>query len=504
MLDYLSHGSAAFGEIAAVDSFGGGTAEWYFSTSGYTSQSGDTPPYRHMPGRLTQPITWAITLSTAGGVVEGLQRQSGTVRVTNRDGALDPILTQWGTVGHRVTCRLGQLGWSYASFGTVFSGRIEAVEANADDELEIRVGDVLSALDAPIQSNFYTGAGGVEGGDDLAGKPKPLAYGEIDNVPAVLVDAATLTYQVHDGPIDGIRGVFDDGVALTVAAGSPAAAGEYLSDDVNGTFTLGAAPAGIVTVDLGGDASAPGHVNTTADLVRRILFRHAGLDESDLDSASFSALTAAQPAVVGLYLATTPIDISTVVDRLLSGVSAWGGFDRLGKFRVGRLDEPSGAIAAVFSDVEIESLARRVMNPQPFWRTTVGYLKCWSVNTAPAASTNPVRRDFLSQEYREAIANDATIQTAYPAAVDAPILASTMISPTDAQTEAARLLALYGLPRVIVEIVVSRSAWALSLGDVVQITYQRYGLESGQVGSVVGIVEDAAGGRTTLSVFMER
>jgi hypothetical protein len=49
-----------------------------------------------------------------------------------------------------------------------------------------------------VSTNTYAGTGGLEGGTDLKGKPKPRA-GATLNVSAPLVDSANLIYQVHDG-----------------------------------------------------------------------------------------------------------------------------------------------------------------------------------------------------------------------------------------------------------------------------------------------------------------
>ena len=127
--------------------------------------------------------------------------------------------------------------------------------------------------------NFYLGTGGTEGGDDLKGKPKPLCFGQVFNVPAVPVDTANLIYQVHDGIINSVTAAYDRGVALNKVGGVPAA-GEYSDDLANGTFTLGGSPTGTVTADVQGSAD-PSYVSVTSDIVKRVVKSYGGLKDDD-------------------------------------------------------------------------------------------------------------------------------------------------------------------------------------------------------------------------------
>jgi hypothetical protein len=60
-----------------------------------------------------------------------------------------------------------------------------------------------------MQPNVYAGTGGVDGGADLAGKRKPLCFGNPRNVSPVLLVPSLLIYQVHDGSVAGIDNVYD-------------------------------------------------------------------------------------------------------------------------------------------------------------------------------------------------------------------------------------------------------------------------------------------------------
>ena len=187
-------------------------------------------------------------------------------------------------------------------FAIIFKGTGVGWVAN-EDLLRLAVVDKLAELNQPIQTNFYLGTGGLEGGSDLTGKPKPLCYGECHNVPMVQVDAANLVYQVHDGAISSIDAVYDRGVALTVSpGGSPSPdAGEYEVTASTGTVQIGSSPAGLITADVKGDATST-YVNSVADIIKRLLEIRLSWNDQNFDSPAFATLQALNSATVGIWI----------------------------------------------------------------------------------------------------------------------------------------------------------------------------------------------------------
>src|SRR5690606_23218663 len=200
----------------------------------------------------------------------------------------------------RVRVWLGGDGFRLAEFGLVLDGAVEQLEFD-DLLLTLRLRDLQARFEVEVARTSYAGTGGGEGRTGLAGRPRPLCFGRALRVPAVLVDPATLLYQVHDGPIAEVDAVYDRGLALAKTVGTPAA-GQYRSDPASGGFTLGASPAGKVTADVRGDA-AGGYVETAAGLLRRIATSRGGFADPDgLDIDAFAALEAAAPAPLGLFV----------------------------------------------------------------------------------------------------------------------------------------------------------------------------------------------------------
>ena len=78
-----------------------------------------------------------------------------------------------------------------------------------------------------------------------------------------------------------------------------------------------------------------------------------------------------------------------------------------------------------------------------------------------------------------------------------------LASGTDAASEVARLLALRGVQRDTFRLVVplDTETAVLDLGDVVTLTYPRYGLNGGRLLRVLGVSPDAVRGQLTMTVW---
>src|SRR5690606_29502373 len=86
------------------------------------------------------------------------------------------------------------------------------------ERISIPLRDRQAELEVPLQDDLYAGTGGLEGTADLTDKPRPVALGDVRNVPAVLVDPARLIYQVADSEIEALT-VYDRGIELGTNAG---------------------------------------------------------------------------------------------------------------------------------------------------------------------------------------------------------------------------------------------------------------------------------------------
>lgn len=226
------------------------TVPHYFSDDGFVTAPTDMPSNTYFDPRLLAALNFERQLFAGGRLSGRSVPGAGTLQLNNADGALDPM-TALAFDGRRVRVLLGGEDFAYAGFKTIFDGTADGVEFD-DVTVTVRLRDLQSRFEAGIARGIYGGTGGLDGRSGLKDREKPLAFGRVYHVPAVLVDPSALIYQVHDGPIEDVDAVYDAGLALTKVSGAPSA-GQFSVDTASGTFRLSASAAGTVTADVRGD-----------------------------------------------------------------------------------------------------------------------------------------------------------------------------------------------------------------------------------------------------------
>ncbi len=192
-------------EITAYDPGIAGTKVLRYCTgAGYTTGPADTPTNTYYEPRVIQPGTIKQSMFDDGTTGGASKTGYGEIVLSNPDGELDGVL-DYGLDGQQVVVRAGQPGAPYPSgFATVLTGTME--QPVGGDKLSIRIRDRQAELNVPIQPEKYLGNNalplGLEGVDDLKGKPKPLLFGSRKNITPVLVNTSKLIYQVNDGGVD--------------------------------------------------------------------------------------------------------------------------------------------------------------------------------------------------------------------------------------------------------------------------------------------------------------
>jgi hypothetical protein len=465
--------------VEPYDPATGQTVALYLSDRGLVTGAASEPPHRWFEPRLITALNFERHLFRQGRLGGRSIPGFGALELNNADGGLDGW-RGYAFDGRRVRVFLGGPGFAFEEYGTIFDGTAEQIEFD-DGVVKLRLRDLQSLFEIDIQQSTYDGSAGAGGGDALKGKPKPLVYGQVSHLEPLLVDAATLLYQVHDGAIEDVDAVYDQGIALTRVGSSPSA-GQYTVDTSAGTFQLGASPAGTVTADVRGDKSGGIYVDTVGGIVRRIAATRAGLDDpADLDTESFAAM-AAVDATVGIAIAGEQ-DILSVLDQLVDSVGAHYGFDRSGRLGVGRVTAPSGSALQAFTETEILELSREA-TALPIWRQRIGFRRYWRTLSGSdlAGAVSPTARQDLAEEYRIEEASDPAVRTVH-------LLAG------------PRLLELFSAERDLLRLKVKAQPFVLELGDTVTVRYPRYGLSDGRNFVIVGMVEDSAVNEVTLDLW---
>jgi hypothetical protein len=517
----VSHGEPQvyLAECSVFDPAISGVRVLYFSTgAGFTTRPTETPPNVTFRPLVLQPAFVRRDLFSEGTTLGRSRIGYGDLVLNNEDGALDALI-DYGFDGRPVVIRVGPPEGSYpGAFSTVLTGSMEQPEITSG-RVTIRIHDRQFDADRPLQTTKYLGdnalPNGLEGvADDLKGKPKPVCYGVVRNVPAIPVNTNRRIYQVNDGPVVSVDAVYDRGSQLvkdtdyisrvdmeTTAPG----AGLFRAWPAGGYFRLGSAPAGLVTADATEGASVA--ERTTAQVWKRLLNGRALIPTSDISAADLSALDTRNPAPIGVW-APDEERQNAVLDRVTQSAGAWWGVDRSGVFRVKRLEDPSAEASQVtFGPDEIKDLERVPANDAdrglPVFRVKLRYSPNYAVQTTDLAGVvTEARRAELAQPHKEVTATDPAVQTKHLLAPE--LIVDTLLAVgADAQVECDRVLTLRKTRRDQFRfwVPLEPEYAAVDLGIVVTVRHDRFGLSAGKQFRVVGIEPDAAQDRLTLQVW---
>jgi hypothetical protein len=488
----------------------------YVSTvAGFASGPSDALPNQPFRGVL-ESFTFqrSILQSDIGQFTTG----QGTLVISNADAFYDFLPLSYAIDGRPITIKVGRRDRAYDSAFT--AARVTASSWDIlTSGISVNLVDFSYKLNVPLQPNVYGGTGDADGTSDMAGKRKPLVFGNALNISPVALVPSLLIYQCHDGSMQSIDAVYDRGAALTpgsdVATYAALVSATVASDTfatclAQGLIKLGETPAGTVTADVKGENSG-GYITRTADIVRwAVRNRTALADPGDLDVSSFTALNTLQPAPIDYFV--DPTDSSTVaafIQNIMGGIGGWGGHKLDGTFEVRIFQAPSGTPLDSFTRADMlagqvgagatqggngvpDPLQRLPLpdayNPPP-WRWRVPYARCWTVQTDLAGSVSADHKALVSQDTRLAEADSTSIQTDHPFAQDIDPIDAYFSAQSDAQAEAARRIDLFKTTRALYQFPVPRRALRRDIGDVILVTHPRFDLPFGRL---MTIVETAA------------
>lgn len=472
------------------------------SDVGFKTKPADSPANTLFEPRLTNPFNFEVSLFRGGQVLGGGSASFGAIQIRNEDGELDS-LTDLLWDGRSVEIRVGTDSFEFSEFETVYQGRAEDISWD-DRMITVQLRDPRTRIDQNIQPTLYAGTGGDEGDASLAGRPKPLCYGECREVKAVLIDSVNLIYQVHDGSIEDITDVYDAGASLTdegdvadLRAAAAPSAGAFKTDLADGLFRLGATPDGTITADVQGDNNGS-YVTTATDIMRRIAVDQGGLDaNTDLDGASFNNAAIDSPDTVGLFIPDAPRPLPSVFDEIMAAVGGWWTFDRAGLLKVGILQVPGSPVLTLKAHDIIGGTIRRTNPRRVAWRIRLGYDRTFTVQSegSLAAALSAAEKALRSNEYRFVSAEDSAIQTKHSLAQEIERV-SLFVGESAAQTEVDRLLNLLGERRDLYEIPVGWRLFKFDIDDSVTLDLDRFDLP--KTLRIIGIAENVKRREATL------
>jgi hypothetical protein len=471
-------------EITGVlDSAGNSVGTIYYSNKPYGTRSTDTPANTQYSAVINGGVTFSQTLDLDGRATLGF----GDIQLDNTNGVRDTLLTYiWANKA--VTVYLGDASWSRADFYPIFTGFVSDIESRDRNTLNLILVDRLQYLNTAVSIALVGGTGSQK--DQL----KPLCFGECFNVTPVVVDSPNLIYQVHNGEIERVIEVRDNGAKLTGVT----------TDLANGRFTLTASPFGQITASVqGGKYGSPASYSSKVATVIQNLLLYYGrtLTLSDIDSASFAAYNTQD---VGVYLNNRE-NLLDLCQRLANGcgLSLTVGVD--GKFKLVRVlvDQVSGETHSVTpSDMYERTLAISQKVPVQ-GSVKLSYCKNWTPQTTGlAGALKPdVSAIFAKENYLTA-SSDATVLSRYNQTEEPPTKDTLLVTTAQATTEATRLLNIYKTPRYVYTATYYSHLLFCELGDQVLLTYPRFGLNNGKRGTVVQINRDWLAGKVNIGILV--
>jgi hypothetical protein len=457
--------------VEAVANVSGVETTRYLSSTGYVTKPTDTPANTSYTGVIVGAAKISSRLSLDG---TGASLSVGDIELDNRSGELDAWRNDvWAN--RSLKMYVGDASWPRADFRLVFDGIMSDLAARARDVLNLKVLDKLQRLNAPVTETKLAGT------SPNADRLKPLTFGEVHNIEPLLVDKATLKYQVHDGAMESVIEVRDNGVPVSH------------TDTVSaGTFVLTASPAGVVTASVQGDKPGGVYSKTVSKLVQRLAtgYGKAPFVSGDLDATQLATFDAANTQPVGVYLAERE-NVLAICQQLAASVGAQvvmteAGLLQLVKIALPATGTPTAVTATQMKERTLQMLARVPVQAA----VQVGYCKNWTVQGNLRTGIPPEDADLFAQEWLTSTASDATTATLYKLMQQPVQQDSLLLVKTDADAEAARRLALWKTQRTVFRYEGEPDLMLEQLGGYQTLTHSRFGLSGGVSGQIVAVERD--------------
>lgn len=535
-------------EIAmALGSNPASTTTLRVATEAFSTAATDSPASTPFDGRLASAyLSRALDFASDGRLTGGTVKTEGRLVISASDGSLDATAADYEVDGRTVQIRAGDRLASgavrpYRDFPLAFKGSAVSWDLSRES-VRIPLRDLGVKLRSTIATTTYAGTGALEGTEEMAGLSRPQAYGYCYQVNPQLVIPSAQVWQFHDQEATDVLAVYDGGIVLekgpdyptyaSMMAAEPPAGG-YVTCLKRGLFRLASDPAKTITADVIGDRAATYRitvqswsdgtlwsdgtawaayqskesVDTHAGIIWRILQDRAGMGLADIDSQSFQDFDEIQPGLCGYWLpAGTDKTIEAAIGEVASAAGGFVGPSRFGPIAIRRLEAPQGYafVTLDMTNVIRDSLERVSDLPYgvPWWDWRAWFQRTWFQQQQGSLNggVSPQFAARLSRPGRVQSAQDQAVRDRHPTSKTLSLYLL-LVEQADALAEVTRLRGLYAPGRVMVQGQWRGIAYQLDLGDTVLLRHDRFGLSGGRYMTVLGVDEDGASNRTSLTLF---
>lgn len=478
-----NHISTVLVEILDVPSTG---ENMYLSNKPFISTATDTPANKSYKPCIIGGISFNEALSLNGSV----NISYGDIEIDNVGGTRDTWLDYiWAN--KVVNIYIGDVTWVRDDFRIIFSGVINDISSRSLSSLNLIITDKLQRLNNPISEELMPT---INTTNDIL---VPITFGEVFNITPTLTDNIinTLEYQVHNGPIEDIIEVRDNGVPVSIT-----------KNIAQGKFQLNQSSYGQIT------CSVQGHKDTLyysdiANIIHEIVTKYGPANtrftDYDIDLSNFGTFSAANVQPVGTYIKSGE-NVLNICNQLASSIGAQLTMTSTGYLRLIKLDIPGSGTNYIIgaNDIEEDSIS---ISDKPEIRaaTKIGYCKNWTTQQGSIAAGVPTQNvSLLETEWLYTSTVNSTVQTDYKLTVEPAEESTLLIQKSDAEAESVRRNDLWDTPRFIYSIKAYAHMLPIELGDSVTLTDTRFGLQAGKTGIVINIARNWLSGRITLGVLI--
>lgn len=485
--------------VEVVVNISGTETTLYLSNRNYATGPTDTPA-----NTLYQPVIQTSLSYNQSLSIDGSPSLSyGDIAIDNTNGDRDSWMSYiWAN--RPISIYIGDVSFTRDNFTKIYSGYVADIGFSDRNTINISIRDLLQKLNTPVTSTLIGGTGTNK--EVL----RPLVFGEVHNITPVLFDATTLKYMVHNGPIESIIEVRDNGVPLALGT-------SYTVNLTEGTFTLVKAPVGTITCSVQGEKTtvnssgtlvAGTYANTVARIIQVIVSKYGTLtlSASDMDLNAINTFDSANTAPVGIYL-TSNTNVISVCQELAASLGAQFTSNRVGQITILKIDTPSSlGVNSYIDDTGILHGSLSVEQKIPVQGSVkLGYCKNWTVQGSLLTGIPEEHKNMFGLEYLTATAKDVTTLTQYNLSAEPEIKNTYLMSntPTTYVTnEATRLLNLWRVPRFVYRMECTAKYLNVALGDNISLTHYRFGLSGTKFGQVISVATNWDTGRVTLGILV--
>ncbi|KAA3639456.1 MAG: hypothetical protein DWP95_10445 [Proteobacteria bacterium] len=398
------------------------------------------------------------------------QTTIGDVKLANGDGELDYLLNKIGFIRVFRWPGSGGLGDEIAY------AKVDKIVADGEKHILIKLKNPLDELDVPLQTNVFPASEPSEGSGlspaptnyyyGMEGQTRPLALGLCYNIQPFLANRAFNEYQCHDSEVFLVQNVYDNGISVSFTGHTKG-------------FTLATDPNGTVVAKVIGGLNAGTNTQRVQYLIPEVMSRagfssYNSTDLTDLDTGYGYRYGYYQPAgtnQTALYV------VKWVLDSSLFYMYA----EPDGEIRFKAWEKPK-----ITADDEMD--VRNVVgginifsDEAPNLTLSIGASKNWYVYNQDDIAFGATAQNKIDMAASHLSVWKSSTPIAYDTSKD--VYDSLLRPSVDALAVSDRLADIYSVRRNFYAFDSTKDA---SIGDTIELTYPRFGLETGKNLVVVG------------------